>query len=122
MVCLYRLSWRGRSQFGVVGAYSVQAYRDARIKRHEFTRKAKEDDRTNHIVTTRAQTGPVFLVHRPSDALIQLRSSWCSRVLQAGMFFWRAYAAWRAAYLTIKASSWPARPGWPTMPAPFPAA
>ena len=72
---LYRLSWRGRSQFGVVGAYSVQAYRDARIKRHEFTRKAKEDDRTNHIVTTRAQTGPVFLVHRPSDALIQLRSA-----------------------------------------------
>ncbi len=71
---LYRLTWRGRSQFGVVGAYSVQAYRDSRIKRHEFTRKAKEDDRTNHILTTRAQTGPVFLVHRPSTALAQLRS------------------------------------------------
>ena len=72
---LYRLTWRGRSQFGVVGAYSVQAYRESRIKRHEFTRKAKEDDRTNHIVTTRAQTGPVFLVHRPSDAVTRLRSA-----------------------------------------------
>lgn len=71
---LYRLTWRGRSQFGVVGAYSVQAYRDSRIKRHEFTRKAKEDDRTNHIVTTRAQTGPVFLVHRPSNAVSELRA------------------------------------------------
>jgi uncharacterized protein (DUF1015 family) len=72
---LYRLTWQGRSQFGVVGAYSVQAYRDSRIKRHEFTRKAKEDDRTNHILTTRAQTGPVFLVHRPSGLISQLRSA-----------------------------------------------
>jgi uncharacterized protein (DUF1015 family) len=72
---LYRLIWRGRSQFGVVGAYSVQAYRDSRIKRHEFTRQAKEDDRTNHIITTRAQTGPVFLVHRPSDLVGQLRAA-----------------------------------------------
>lgn len=72
---LYRLTWRGRSQFGVVGAYSVQAYRDGRIKKHEFTRKAKEDDRTNHILTTEAQTGPVFLVHRPSTAVAELRAA-----------------------------------------------
>lgn len=70
---LYRLVWRGRAQFGVVGAYSVDAYRRQRIKRHEFTRKAKEDDRTRHILTTRAQTGPVFLVHRPSASLNALR-------------------------------------------------
>lgn len=70
---LYRLTWKGRSQFGVVGAYSVQAYRDSRIKKHEKTRAAKEDDRTNHILTTRAQTGPVFLVHRPSDEVSRLR-------------------------------------------------
>ncbi len=72
---LYRLTWKGRSQFGVVGAYSVEAYRTGRIKKHERTRKAKEDDRTNHIVTTRAQTGPVFLVHRPSAAVSSLRES-----------------------------------------------
>jgi uncharacterized protein (DUF1015 family) len=70
---LYRLTWKGRSQFGVVGAYSVPAYRESRIKKHEKTRKAKEDDRTNHIVTTRAQTGPVFLVHRPSEDVSALR-------------------------------------------------
>lgn len=71
---LYRLTWRGRSQFGVVGAYSVEAYRHSRIKRHEFTRKAKEDDRTQHILTTGAQTGPVFLVHRPSAEVESLRA------------------------------------------------
>lgn len=70
---LYKLTWKGRSQYGVVGAYSVEAYRRSRIKKHEKTRKAKEDDRTNHIVTTRAQTGPVFLVHRPSSAVDALR-------------------------------------------------
>ena len=70
---LYRLTWKGRSQFGVVGAYSVEAYRTSRIKKHEKTRKAKEDDRTNHILTTRAQTGPVFLVHRPSQKVSELR-------------------------------------------------
>lgn len=77
---LYKLTWKDRSQYGVVGAYSVEAYRLSRIKKHEKTRKAKEDDRTNHIVTTRAQTGPVFLVHRPSDAVNSLRS----RVLESG--------------------------------------
>lgn len=70
---LYKLTWKGRSQYGVVGAYSVEAYRASRIKKHEKTRKAKEDDRTNHIVTTRAQTGPVFLVHRPTEKLNSLR-------------------------------------------------
>lgn len=70
---LYRLTWKGRSQFGIVGAYSVEAYRAGRIKKHEKTRRAKEDDRTNHIVTTRAQTGPVFLVHRPTKTVKDLR-------------------------------------------------
>lgn len=71
---LYKLTWKGRSQFGVVGAYSVEAYRASRIKKHEKTRRVKEDDRTNHILTTRAQTGPVFLVHRPSAAINALRT------------------------------------------------
>ena len=70
---LYRLTWKGREQFGVVGAYSVEAYRQSRIKKHEKTRQAKEDDRTNHIVTTRAQTGPVFLVHLPNPDVEKLR-------------------------------------------------
>ncbi len=77
---LYKLTWKGRSQYGVVGAYSVEAYRSGRIKKHEKTRKAKEDDRTNHILTTRAQTGPVFLVHRPTDEVSRLRE----KLLQSG--------------------------------------
>lgn len=79
---LYRLTWKGRSQFGTVGAYSVEAYRQSRIKKHEKTRRAKEDDRTNHIVTTRAQTGPVFLVHRPTDAVRGLREELLSSNLE----------------------------------------
>ncbi len=70
---LYRLTWRGSSQVGVVGAYSIEAYRAERIKKHERTRAAKEDDRTRHILATRAQTGPVFLVHRPSAEVAELR-------------------------------------------------
>lgn len=76
---LYRLVWQGRSQLGVVGAYSVDAYRTGRIKKHERTRRAKEDDRTNHIVTTRAQTGPVFLVHRPTVEINTLRDGFLAK-------------------------------------------
>jgi uncharacterized protein (DUF1015 family) len=39
------------------------------IKKHERTRRDKEDDRTRHIVELRAQTGPVFLTYRPNTAV-----------------------------------------------------
>ena len=39
------------------------------IKKHERTRKDKEDDRTRHIIDLRAQTGPVFLTYPTSDAV-----------------------------------------------------
>ncbi|NMB81970.1 MAG: DUF1015 domain-containing protein, partial [Ignavibacteria bacterium] len=44
--------------------HQVEDYDNDVIKKHEKTRKVKEDDRTNHILTTRAQTGPVFLTYR----------------------------------------------------------
>jgi uncharacterized protein (DUF1015 family) len=66
---VYRLSIDGHSQTGVAGGFSIDEYERNLIRRHERTRKDKEDDRTRHIVTLRAQTGPVFLVHRQNAAI-----------------------------------------------------
>jgi uncharacterized protein (DUF1015 family) len=61
---IYAQSWRGRTQYGVVGCASVDDYDKDIIKKHEKTRQEKEDDRTRHIMTLRAQLGPVFLTYR----------------------------------------------------------
>ena len=50
-------------QTGIAGCFSVDDYDRDVIKKHERTRRDKEDDRTRHIIELRAQTGPVFLVH-----------------------------------------------------------
>jgi uncharacterized protein (DUF1015 family) len=76
---LYHLEAGGHGQTGVAASYSLAEYDRDVIKKHERTRKDKEDDRTRHIVELRAQTGPVFLAHRPAanvDELSQrIRSS-----------------------------------------------
>ena len=61
---IYQLVMNGRSQTGLVCASSVDDYENDVIKKHEFTRPEKEQDRINHIQTTRAQTGNVFLAYR----------------------------------------------------------
>lgn len=61
---LYRLIMDGRSQTGICATFSVDDYDNDVILKHEKTRKVKEDDRTNHIVITEAQTGVVFLTYR----------------------------------------------------------
>jgi uncharacterized protein (DUF1015 family) len=68
--CLYayRLTWQGRSQTGLVAGYSVLEYDQGTIKKHEFTRPDKEEDRTVHILTLGAQPGPVFLTYRSNEA------------------------------------------------------
>ncbi len=66
---LYRLIMDGRSQIGIAAVFSVDDYDSNVILKHEKTRKEKEDDRTNHIVTTEAQTGPVFLTYKGTDAI-----------------------------------------------------
>ncbi len=66
---LYRLIMDGRSQIGLAATFSVDDYDNDVILKHEKTRKEKEDDRTNHIVTTEAQTGPVFLTYKGIDAV-----------------------------------------------------
>lgn len=66
---VYELVWKEHAQVGVVGAYSVDEYERGDIVRHEHTRPDKEEDRTQHVLALSAQTGPVFLTHRPSPAV-----------------------------------------------------
>ncbi len=69
---LYHLDADGHGQTGVAACYSLAEYDAGVIKKHERTRKDKEDDRTRHIVELRAQTGPVFLAHRPNTQVDEL--------------------------------------------------
>ncbi|MAA78261.1 MAG: hypothetical protein CL916_03300 [Deltaproteobacteria bacterium] len=61
---LYRQTWKGRTQVGLMALCDTQEYDDNLIKKHEFTRPDKEDDRTLHVDTLGAQTGLVFLTYR----------------------------------------------------------
>lgn len=66
---VYRLEMAGHVQTGIVGGGSVAAYDANRIRRHEFTRPDKEDDRVRQIDGCNAQTGPVLLAHRNTPEL-----------------------------------------------------
>lgn len=63
-VYVYRLIMGDHEQIGVVACCSVDEYDRDLIKKHERTRRDKEDDRTHHMLVLRAQTGPVFLTYR----------------------------------------------------------
>jgi uncharacterized protein (DUF1015 family) len=69
---VYQLRMGNRSQLGVVACCSIDEYDNDIIRKHERTRKDKEDDRTRHILTLRAQTGPVFLAYRPHAKVNEL--------------------------------------------------
>src|SRR2546430_6328151 len=56
-------------QIGVVACCSVDEYDQDIIRKHERTRRDKEDDRTRHILVLRAQTGPVFLTYRAKEKI-----------------------------------------------------
>jgi uncharacterized protein (DUF1015 family) len=66
---VYRLKMGAHEQTGVAACYSVDEYDRDVIRKHERTRKDKEDDRTRHILAVRAQTGPVFLTYKASPAV-----------------------------------------------------
>jgi uncharacterized protein (DUF1015 family) len=65
---VYRLVMGAHQQTGIVAAASVPDYDSNRIRKHEFTRPDKEDDRVHQIDALNAQTGPVFLTYRRSSA------------------------------------------------------
>ena len=63
---VYRLKMGDHIQTGVAGTWSVDEYEKGQIKKHEKTRRDKEDDRTRHMCELRAQTGKVFLTYKAS--------------------------------------------------------
>ncbi len=73
---IYQLIMDGRAQTGLVCVSSIDDYNNDIIKKHEFTRPEKEQDRINHISTTGAQTGNVFLAYRNQAAIDTLIDKW----------------------------------------------
>ena len=73
---IYQLIMNGRSQTGLVCISSVDDYENGIIKKHEFTRPEKELDRINHIKTSGAQTGNVFLAYRNNSEIDSIIEKW----------------------------------------------
>jgi len=65
----YRLDMNGHQQSGLVAVASVKDYDSNRIRKHEYTRPEKEDDRVKQIDALNAQTGPVFLTYRHNQTV-----------------------------------------------------
>jgi uncharacterized protein (DUF1015 family) len=66
---VYRLTWRGRMQTGLAGTASLADYASNRIRKHELTTPAKEDDRVRQIEAVNAQTGPVMMAYPEAPAI-----------------------------------------------------
>ncbi len=66
---LYRQIMGRHSQTGIAAVASCHEYAEGLVKKHEFTRPDKENDRVRHIETLNSQTGPVFLVYRSVAAI-----------------------------------------------------
>jgi len=69
---VYRITMGEHIQTGVAGLASAKAYRNGRIRKHEFTLPVKEDDRFNQIMSLHAQTGPVLLTYQSSEKINSL--------------------------------------------------
>lgn len=65
----YRQTMGSHSQTGIVATFDTEDYLAGVLKQHEKTRKDKEDDRTRHIETLQAHTGPAFLTYRDDRAI-----------------------------------------------------
>jgi uncharacterized protein (DUF1015 family) len=66
---IYRLRMGEHLQHGIVAGFSVQEYEDDLIKKHELTRREKEDDRARHVERLMANAGPVLLTYRNQPAI-----------------------------------------------------
>jgi uncharacterized protein (DUF1015 family) len=71
----YRQIMGQHCQTGLVAVASCEDYLEGVIKKHEFTRPDKEDDRVRHIEALEAQTGPVFLAYRADPKMDELAAA-----------------------------------------------
>jgi uncharacterized protein (DUF1015 family) len=72
---VYRQKQGGHVQEGVVAACHIGDYESNAIRKHEHTRKPTEDDRTRHVLTVGANTGPVFLAYRDAKEMAEALSA-----------------------------------------------
>ncbi len=73
---IYRQIMNGRVQTGIVGCTSIDDYMNDVIKKHEFTRPQKEQDRINNFDFCDANTAPIFLTYRKNDEINQITNDW----------------------------------------------
>ena len=66
---VYRLTMDGRTQTGIAGCCHFEEYYQGRIKKHELTRVAKEEDRVNHVDALSANAEPVFFSYRTNEGI-----------------------------------------------------
>lgn len=78
---IYRLIMNGKSQIGIVACTSIDDYINNKIKKHEHTRKDKEQDRINHVDFCDANTGPIFLTYKYNDKIDNLINTWIQKIL-----------------------------------------
>ncbi len=81
---IYKQLMGEHEQYGLVALASVDEYDNDLIKKHEFTRPVKEDDRVNHIDHLNAQVGPVFLTYKAQPELDKLISKITSGQAEIG--------------------------------------
>ena len=68
---IYRLTMNERTQTGVVGCCHYEEYYSGKIKKHELTRTAKENDRVQHVDSLNANAEPVFFSYRSNEDIDQ---------------------------------------------------
>lgn len=66
---VYAQTWRGKTQYGLMVAASVEDYEAERIRKHELTLRAKEDDRMRHVMACQANLGSAFFAYPPHAEL-----------------------------------------------------
>ena len=76
---LYAQTMNGKTQYGIVVCAAVEDYMNGVIKRHELTRKDKEEDRMKHVRTTNANMEPVFLAYPDDEELNALISRYAAQ-------------------------------------------
>jgi len=69
---VYRLSTKTHTQTGIVGCLAIDDYESGVIKKHERTRPDKVQERTNHMLAVRAQTGLILIAFRQTDRISEL--------------------------------------------------
>ena len=73
---IYRQIMNGRAQTGLVFCASIDDYLNNAIKKHEYTRADKEQDRINHVDYCDANTGPIFLTYREDEVTSEVIKEW----------------------------------------------